>query len=705
MHQRNLLDTRVSLLITFLLSFLLTNCSRSLEKERRSLNKLANARSPYLVEHADNPVDWYEWGEDAREKARAENKPIIISIGYSSCHWCHVMEEESFMDTAVARIMNENFVSIKVDREERPDVDQIYVNAAQLISGSAGWPLNAFALPDGKPFYAGTYFTRDQWINMLMQIIDAYKNDNSTVVKQAGELTNGIQTQELFTSFADSTEAFQEKFYREIFGKWSFSLDEEYGGLAGVPKFPMPAIWEFMLQYHHLTGNKKSLTMVTSTLDRMVRGGLYDQLGGGFSRYSTDKNWKVPHFEKMLYDNAQLVSLYSHAYQVTKNPLYKDVVENTIKFVERELTSPAGGFYSSLNADSEGEEGKYYVWTQKEIENILDGKTAQLFTEYFQITKEGNWENKKNILYPEFGSERFLRKYNLSEAEWTKIISEGEEKLLEARSKRIRPATDDKILTSWNALMLIGYIDSYMAMGDQHYLEMALKNARFLEANVLRNEGALWRSYKGNTAAIEAFLDDYALLSKAFVCLYQVTFDVHWLQKARSLCDYAVEHFRDPTSGMFYYTPNFSKGLVVRKMEVADNVIPSSNSVMAEVLFLLGEYYQSSRYIQMSNGMLRQVSNEIFSGPFYANWARLRGIVTYKPFEIAVMGTAALEKGKELQQHYIPLAIFMGGSIENLPLLENKYVEGETMIYVCRNRVCKMPVRELNAALQQLKME
>jgi uncharacterized protein len=703
MHPRYLPTARICLLPVLLLCLLLINCSHSQQKEHRSPNQLANARSPYLQSHADNPVNWHEWSEDAQEKARTQDKPLIISIGYSSCHWCHVMEEESFMDTTVARIMNENFICIKVDREERPDVDQIYVSAAQLLSGNGGWPLNAFALPDGKPFYAGTYFTKDQWIKLLMQVIDAYKNDNPTVVKQADELTKGIQTQELFTTFADSTQAFQEQFYREIFSKWSSGLDEQYGGLAGAPKFPMPVIWEFILQYYHLTGNKRALKLVTTTLDKMAYGGLHDQVGGGFSRYSTDENWKVPHFEKMLYDNAQLVSLYAHAYQVTKDPLYSNVVESTTEFIERELTSPEGGFFSSLNADSEGEEGRFYVWTKREIENILDSMTAELFIDYYSIKEAGNWENGKNILYVQTPPEKFLKQHNLSPAAWSEILHEGQTKLMAMRSKRIRPETDDKILTSWNALMLIGYIDAYLATGEQHYLEMALKNASFLEVHVLSKEKSLWRSYKGTTAGIDAFLDDYALLSKAFIRLYQATFDIHWLEKARSICDHAVKHFRDPASGMFYYTSDLSKELIVRKMEVADNVIPSSNSVMADVLFHLGEYYQSSTYAQMSNGMLHQVSENILSGPFYANWARLRGIVTFKPFEVAVVGTAALEKSKQLQQHYIPLAIFMGGSIENLPLLENKYVDGETLIYVCRNRVCKLPVRELNAAIQQLK--
>lgn len=690
--------------IFWFLFFALTSCGHK-DKEKGDedkLNRLSNAGSPYLQEHADNPVDWYEWGPEALEKAKKENKPLIISIGYSSCHWCHVMERESFMDTAVARIMNENFISIKIDREERPDVDQIYLNAAQLISGSGGWPLNAFALPDGKPFYAATYFPKQQWIGMLQQVIEAYEKQHDDVVKQAEELTKGIQTHEVIKLPSDSLHTHNVKTYQDIFAKWQTQLDDEFGGLRGAPKFPMPVVWEFLLQNHHLTGNKKALEVVTTTLDNMAKGGIYDQLGGGFARYATDVNWKVPHFEKMLYDNGQLVSLYAHAYQVTRNAVYTDVINETLDFIKRDMTSPEGGFYSSLNADSEGEEGKFYVWTKAEIEKAIDQKAADLIIDYYQVTDSGNWESGKNILHCKISMEEFAAKKGMTTADCKKRLKDAKINLLRARNNRVRPSLDDKILVSWNALMLKGYIDAYFALGNPEYLQIALKNARFLEKNMLRPDGRLWRNFNSGKASIDAFLDDYALLSRAFIHLYQATFDVHWLDRARTMADYTIAHFRDVRSGLFYYTSDVSENLIAKKMEITDNVIPASNSVLAEVIYMLGEYYALDSYTQMSTSMLNQITNEIAAGgPYYANWSGLMGMIVYQPYEVAVVGEKAIEKSKSMMQHYIPTALFMGGDQENLPLLKNKLIKGRTIIYVCRNKVCKMPEEDVERAMEQ----
>jgi uncharacterized protein len=695
---------RMSLSMAFVLTvFLLLSCNRQKENDD-GLNRLADAGSPYLREHADNPVDWYEWGPEALEKAKRENKPLIISIGYASCHWCHVMEKESFMDTAVARIMNDNFVSIKIDREERPDIDQIYLQAAQLISGNSGWPLNAFALPDGKPFYAATYFPRDQWILLLQQVIKAYGRDNDNVVRQAEALTKGIQSTDLILMPADSARQFNQGTYQDIFTHWQSSFDIDFGGLKGAPKFPMPAVWEFLLQHHHLTGNSKSLDVVTKTLDEMANGGIFDHLGGGFARYSTDTKWQVPHFEKMLYDNAQLVSLYAHAYQVTQDPMYQEVITKTLEFIRREMTSEEGGFYSSLNADSEGEEGKFYVWTKEEIQAIVDGKAADLLMDYYHITDSGNWENGKNILFRKTKQSELAATKQMSLKETSDLLDGSERILLERRNKRIRPSLDDKILLSWNALMLKGYVDAYFALGNPEYLSAAKTNAEFLDKNMLRDGGQLWRNYKDGKANIEAFLDDYALLARAYIQLYQATFDVHWLERARSVADYAIAHFRDTKSGLFFYTSDVSESLIARKMELPDNVIPSSNSVMAEVLYLLGEYYGDDSYVQTSKSMLNQVTKDIIaSEPYYSNWANLMGMITYQPYEIAIMGKDALEKGKQMLKYYHPTAIFMGGEKENLPLLENKFIEGRTIIYVCRNKTCKQPVEDVIKALNQLK--
>jgi len=676
---------------------------KNTEQDELVLNRLSKAGSPYLREHADNPVDWYEWGAEALEKAKKENKPLIISIGYASCHWCHVMERESFMDTAVARIMNDSFVSIKIDREERPDIDQIYLEAAQLISGNGGWPLNAFALPDGKPFYAATYFPKEQWINLLAQVKQVYSKDKEKLEEQANALTKGIKASDLISSPSGKDLSYDKKAYENIFTSWQSHFDYKWGGISGAPKFPMPVVGEFLLQYHHLTKNKKALEAATRTLDAMAHGGIFDQLAGGFSRYSTDALWQVPHFEKMLYDNGQLVSLYAHGYQVTGNPLYAEVIVKTLKFIKQEMTSPEGGFYSSLNADSEGEEGKFYVWTQAEIEKALDPTGEAAIIPYYQINDSGNWEDKKNVLFRKLTRGDAVSRGKSQEPR-DKIIEDAEQTLLKIRNERPRPTLDDKILLSWNALMLKGYLDAYFALGNSEYLATALTNAKFIEKNLIRPDSGLWRNYNHGKANIEAFLDDYALLARSFVFLYQATYDIHWLERARAITEFAVSNFYDNTTGLFFYTSNAAENLVARKMELPDNVIPSSNSVLAEVLYLLGEYYSRDEYIKMSSNMLGRVAPEITkNGPYYANWASLLGIMVTGPYEVAVMGSDALRMTNKIRQQYHPTVLFMGGVKENLPLLENKNVDGRTIIYVCRNKLCKLPVEDVQRAIDQLK--
>lgn len=703
----------ILLIITCCLVLLFSACAQSTmqtsdisnnsEQDSTDKNHLANAKSPYLRQHADNPVNWHEWGPEALEKAKKENKPLLISIGYAACHWCHVMEHESFMDSSVAKIMNKNFVAIKIDREERPDIDQIYMNAAQMITGSGGWPLNAFALPDGRPYYASTYFPKEQWKKVLLQMSDLYRNQREKVEQQAEQLTRGIRAQEVITVAGDSTSEFNKATYQGIFTNYQSLIDYKKGGYNRSPKFPLPVGWEFLLQYHYLTGNRKALQAVTTTLDEMAKGGIYDQIGGGFARYSTDAAWFAPHFEKMLYDNSQLVSLYSHAYQVTKDKNYAQVIRETLAFIDREMTSPEGGFYSSLNADSEGEEGKFYVWTQDEIEKVLDEKTAALISDYYQVKKSGNWEHHKNILHRKESNKEFAKSNGLTAEQWDKILSNSKDNLLKARGKRIRPSTDDKILTSWNALMMKGYVDAYLALGDEAYLKTALKNAKFLEDNMINPNGSLWRNYKDGDAGISAFLDDYALLADAYIQLYQATFDIHWLTISKKLTNYAIAHFRNENSGMFFYTSNQSENLIARKMEITDNVIPASNSTMAHVLYKLGIYYFDKSYTSMTKTMLNHVQGNLAKGgPYYANWSRLLGVIAYEPFEIAIMGQQSKSKNLAIQKRYLPTSITMGGKAENLPSLENKLVPGATRIYVCKNRVCRLPVDEVEEALIQI---
>jgi uncharacterized protein len=688
-----------SFLILQAILFLFAACRQSPHQE----NKLALASSPYLQQHADNPVHWFEWGEDALEKARKENKPLLISIGYASCHWCHVMEKESFMDTAVARIMNEHFVNIKVDREERPDIDNLYVNAVQLLTGGAGWPLHAFALPDGKPFFAGTYYTKSGWIGLLKQISEAYRDKHELVLKQADGLTKGIATQDLDFLGGDSARnGFTKSSYRQLFDSIYNKLDLLNGGLKGSPKFPIPSLTEFLLQYYFLTGDHRSLEAATITLNRLSLGGIYDQLGGGFARYSVDTAWFVPHFEKMLYDNGQLLSVYAHAYRLTGSVQFKKIIEETAAFVVREMISPEGGFYSSLNAETEGQEGKYYTWTYEEISNALGNEEAAFFARYYNISPGGNWYGARNILYVDPAnwprgrdSMGVVQKLNIYR-----------ERLLQQRGKRVTPSVDTKILLSWNAIVQKGLLDAHGATGNPAYLQTAIKNARFLENNLITADGKVWRNFKEGKASISGFLDDYAWTAKAYIRLYQSTFDKHWLDLAYQIIQYAVKNFYDPSAGMFYYAEKPPSGtpLVARKIELTDNAIPSSNAVMANVLFELGVYFENQEFSTMSRDMLARLAGKMRSlTSYFSQWCILAGLYSYGTFEVAVMGKEALTKSHDLQRRYLPNCIFMGHTDkENLPLLENKLADDRTLIYVCTNRTCKLPVEEVKRAVDQV---
>ena len=671
---------------------------------KNTLNRLAQASSPYLRQHANNPVDWYEWGDEALQKAKTENKPLLISIGYAACHWCHVMARESFMDEHIAKIMNDNFICIKIDREERPDIDQIYMDAALLASGNAGWPLNAFALPDGKPFFASTYFPVSTGAMLLNHISELFLNEYSKLEEQAINLTNGISTNIPIKFNNENSGDFNIENYNKIFPSLEIMIDKENGGFLSDQKFPLPIGWEAMLQYYYFMRKDKTFKMIEKTLDSIMMGGIYDQIGGGFYRYTVDKYWKIPHFEKMLYDNAQLVSLYSHAYQMTGKKEYAEVVTTTLDFIQSEMLDEEGGFYSSLNADSEGQEGKYYIWTKNEIDDILEDSAAKLIGEYYQITQNGNWENGNNILFLKQKKEAFATGKGLSIEEFNSILFYANAALLKARNKRIRPTTDDKILTSWNAIMLSGYVEAYKSLGIQHYLEVALNNANFLKNKIIQKDNSILRSYNDVKASIPGFLDDYALLADAYIRLYEVTFNNEWLDLSRLMVDYSIQHFYDNVNGMFFYTSDISENLITRKYQIPDNVIPSSNSVMAEVLFRLGTYYDKEEYTEKSKRMLGQVKNHVIKGgPYYANWAILYGLISHKPYEVAICGPDALEMIHKIQKHYHPLCIFSGGESSELPLLKDKQVEGKTMIYICRDRKCMLPTESVETAVELIK--
>jgi uncharacterized protein YyaL (SSP411 family) len=697
---------KVNLLVA-VLCIALSSCSQkestSEKKKFMYTNELIHETSPYLLQHAHNPVDWYPWGTKALEKAKKENKMLLISVGYAACHWCHVMEHESYEDTVVANIMNQNFVCIKVDREERPDVDQVYMNAAYLINGSGGWPLNALAMPDGKPFYAGTYFPKEKWMQLLNYFADLYQHDRQKLQEQADHVSKGIRDIENVPKNNNAV-SFSASILNDLFDTLKQNIDPEKGGTKSSMKFPMPSIWEFLLQSYYLTGNKNALKLTEITLKNIANGGIYDQVGGGFCRYSTDPNWHAPHFEKMLYDNAQLISLYSHAYLVTKDPMYKRIVYETIAFVKRELISPEGCFYSSLDADSEGEEGKFYVWSEDEVKEIL-GNDAPIFIDYFGITAKGNWEHYKNIPDINEGEKNLEKKYGLTNDGFQKKITALKLRILRAREKRIRPATDDKILTSWNALMIKGLLDAYQAFGENEFLQMAKTDLDFLLKNVSTNEDGLYRNFKNGKATIPAFLDDYAFMISALIDYYQLTFDETYLEKANTLASYTEQHFFDKTSGMFFYTDDHFSDLIARKMEVSDNVIPSSNSEMCKNLLVLGLYFENNNYENQSHQLVKNVIDDIKKTPaYYANWSQALALQIHKPYEVAIVGNDWQERLLEFHKEYLPNAIFMGGTNEgSLSLLQNKLVNGKTMIYVCENKTCQRPVEKVEEAVKQMK--
>lgn len=674
-------------------------------KQHLYTNALVNESSPYLLQHAHNPVNWYPWGAEALQKAKDEDKLLLISVGYAACHWCHVMEHESFEDTTVARIMNENFIAIKVDREERPDVDDIYMTACQMASGQGcGWPLNAFALPDGRPVWAGTYFPKKQWIETMEYFIEAYATEKDKMETYAQQITEGIQGLGSFKPGKPDTEHNNETL-ADISNRFMSNLDMQKGGRKGAPKFPVPSGYEFLLRYHYLSGNEKALQAVNTTLTNMAMGGIYDHLGGGFARYSTDEMWKVPHFEKMLYDNAQLVSLYSHAYQYTRDPLYEKTIIETLRFIEREMSGPRGGFYSSLDADSEGEEGKFYVWQKAEIDSILgDKKTAEIFCDYYQVNKSGNWESR-NVLHQKKFAEEISAEYDISTDEFNNLMATARQQLFDARAGRPRPGLDDKVLTSWNSMMLKGYLDAYRALGNQEYLDRALKNAAFLTANQLQEDGRLNRNYKDGKSSINGFLDDYAFTIEAFLALYETTFDPSWLEKADLLARYSIDHFGDEKNALFFYTSKLDPALIARKKEVEDNVIASSNSAMARALLHLGTYLYEEAYTQRAKDMLNLIvpTLETTEQPhFYANWCSLYSELSNPLYEVAIVGDAYQQKNKEIQSGYHPNVLFLGGAEEGkMELLKGKLQEGDTYIYVCQNKVCQLPVQEVGDAIQQ----
>jgi uncharacterized protein YyaL (SSP411 family) len=661
-------------------------------------NSLIDETSPYLLQHAHNPVNWYPWGDAALEKAAMENKLIIVSIGYSSCHWCHVMEHQSFEDTLVAQFMNEHFVCIKVDREERPDIDHIYMTAVHMMGQQGGWPLNCIALPDGKPIWGGTYFPKEQWMDALSQVNDYFRTNPEKTRQHAADLAEGIRQNSIFQVAAPKQVMTHEEVHRAV-KLWSGKFDPEQGGQRGAPKFPMPANLEFLLHYGYQYGDQDILEHVDLTLTSMARGGIYDQVGGGFARYSVDPIWKVPHFEKMLYDNAQLISLYSRAYTLSGKESYKQIIRQSIEFIRREMLSSEGAFYSALDADSEGEEGKYYVWTRDELEKFLEGD-FELFSEYYNINATGLWEHGRYILYRTSDPEAFASERGLDYTWFIEKISQWNSTLLSARQYRIAPGLDDKSLTSWASMMISALTQAFDALGDPEYLEMATSSAYLIRKKLWSEDSILYRNYKDGHHSIPAFHIDYALYTEACLDLYSSSLDQEWLDLAIELTETTMKQFFDPATEMFNFNAKDSEVLISNNVETQDNVIPSSNSVMAHNLFRLGHLLLQKDYLELSNSMMQQMQGQFEQYPHgFANWGRLI-LKNLNPFyEIVVAGPSAKSMLASIKDEYLPHALVVGSAGKStLPLFLNRLEGDKTRIFVCRDNVCQLPVENAEEA-------
>ncbi|MGB3089251.1 MAG: thioredoxin domain-containing protein [Chitinophagaceae bacterium] len=663
-------------------------------------NKLIQETSPYLLQHAYNPVNWYPWSEEALTKAKDENKPILVSIGYAACHWCHVMERESFEDENTAKMMNENFINIKIDREERPDLDHIYMDAVQAMTGSGGWPLNVFLTPAAKPFYGGTYFppqkafNRPSWQETLLGVAQAFRERRHEIDAQAENLTEHLLKSNSFgLQKISENELFSPDQPVEALQNIMKSADKEWGGFGRAPKFPQSYAIQFLLRYNHLTKNEEALQQALLSLDKMIEGGIYDQVGGGFARYSTVTEWLAPHFEKMLYDNALLVSVLSEAYQLTGKERYKEVIEETMEFVQRELLHPAKGFYAALDADSEGVEGKFYVWDYEEVKSLL-GSNAGIFCEYYNITEEGNWEHS-NILRVKMAERDFAVKKKLTIDELKKILLIGKEKLLQKRNERIHPLLDDKIILGWNALMNIACSKAFAATGNEKYRTLAIENMQFVFNNFKgKEENEFHHTWKNDKAKYPAFLDDYAFLIQALIQLQEITTETKWLIHAKSITEFVIKNFSEPDTGFFFYTPYGQTDVIVRKKEVYDGAVPSGNSVMAYNLHQLSILFDKRDWEQRCLAMTSSLARAITRYPTsFGNWACLLQEIIAGTNEIALIGKDFSGIHNELLGQYIPHRVLMTSETANpvFPLLEKPVAE-TTAIYLCRNYTCQNPV-------------
>ena len=668
------------------------------------MNRLGQETSPYLLQHANNPVDWYPWGDLALEKAKAENKPILVSIGYSACHWCHVMERESFEHQNVADIMNEFFVCIKVDREERPDVDAVYMDSLQAMGTRGGWPLNVFLLPDSKPFYGVTYLPPQNWIQLLRSVNNAFVNHYDELASSAqGFVDNMVQSDSEKYGLVTSADGYTVEALDEMFEKLKANFDTLKGGMDRAPKFPMPSIYKFLLRYYDITQNPEALAQLELSLNRIALGGIYDHVSGGWARYSVDDEWFIPHFEKMLYDNAQLLTIFSEGYSLTKNPLYADRIHQTISWLSKEMLSQDGGFYSALDADSEGIEGKFYIWKKAELKEIL-GEDFNWFEKLYNISAHGNWEDGYNHLHLTNFAEQTAKVAGIYNDDFEDKYKNALEKLAIARKSRIRPGLDDKILASWNGLLIKGLTAAYQATADEIIRQLAINTGEFLLKKMTQN-GKLWHSYKAGHASITAFLEDYAAVIEGYLGLYQITFEEKWLTEATALCDYTIANFFDINEGYFFFTDVEGEALIARKKELFDNVIPASNSIMAQNLYVLGKLTDRNDYLELSDQMLSKMSKILLADvQWVTNWASLYCQRVTPTTEVVIVGENADEIRKDFDRFYIPNKVVSGTlTSSSLPLLENRTpLNGKTAIYICYDKTCQLPVTSVKEALEQL---
>ena len=665
-------------------------------------NRLLYSQSPYLLQHAHNPVDWYPWGSEALTRAREENKPILVSIGYSACHWCHVMEKESFEDETTAALMNAHFVCIKIDREERPDLDHIYMDAVQAMGLQGGWPLNVFLMPNQKPFYGGTYFPNTQWKQLLGNIADAFVVHTDQLAESAEGFGRSLSRKETEKYGIQAGEGdLDADELVEVITQLTTQFDREWGGMNRIPKFPMPAIWHFVLDYALLSSREDLLQSVFFTLQKMGMGGIYDHLRGGFARYSVDGEWFAPHFEKMGYDNGQLLELYAKAYQVSKDPFYLEKLRETKAWLAAEMLQEEGGFHAAQDADSEGVEGKFYTWTYSELEALL-GPDLGWFADLYSLKPTGNWEEGVNILFQVESYETVAKRQEIPLPTFLEKLAAQKAKLLSTRNLRIYPGKDDKVLAGWNGLIDAGLIQGYLATGDQEFLDLALRNLDFVQVQLFR-EGTLYRSYKNGQAYTPAFLEDYAALIKASLMAYSASGLSRHLAFAHTLAEVVLARFYDPEDGYFYFSDPSAEKLIANKKELFDNVIPASNSILARSFHQLSLLTYEENYGKIAARMLGGMKVLILKEPgFLCNWANFYLESLVPTAEIAIVGKGAKEKALALQANYMPNAVvaWSESPTASVPLLDGKLgdAEGNALIYVCVNRSCRRPVATVEEA-------